>query len=150
MQSRFGLAHFFVFSCVALICLSACCMGLFQFLTQDRFVLARAYENAAQTYLEDSSRPGLSVDSRDFLLHLARENAVYSLSLNNGDANSWNVMALILREQHAFVLSQKASGIAKTLDPSLPLLEYPRHPGQNEWKPLLVLSHYETGPSFGP
>ena len=145
MQSRFGLAHFWVFVVAGFFSFAACCFGLFQFLTHDRLAAAQLYNEAALSYFEKSSHINLSQDSRAYLLDLAQENSMHALRLNEKAAKSWSVMARILKAQGNFDLAHKASKIAGRLDPDLADQFYPHKLDEKNWTPIFVLSHYEAG-----
>ena len=134
MQTRLGSCHAFAFSCAALLCMAAACLGLFLFLTHDRGHAAHIYFTSAQTYYNQTRNADTSEQSRDYLLRLAEENILRSLRLNDASLENWALAADILRDTGKRDLAQKAQAIAGQASDRLDIV----HPQKGKWKSIIL------------
>lgn len=146
MHNRKGFMQFCLFCATGLFAVAACCLGLFQFMTQNRAAMALTYKEAGQSYLEKSLRDDMSEEARAYLLSAAQENILHALALNQNDAGAWILGSRIFHAAGDSALSGKAMEVARGIDPAhadsvlaLSDISYTR-----DWRPVFVLSRYET------
>jgi tetratricopeptide (TPR) repeat protein len=143
MHDRKGYLLFCLFCTMGFFALSSCCIGLFQFLTQNRVAMAQPYKSAGQSYFETSLREDVSSDARAYLLSAARENMLNALALDHDDAGAWALSSRIFYALGEMSLSKKAMDVALALDPAQENISQGLLAARSGWQPVFVLSRYE-------
>lgn len=94
------------------LCLTGMAFGLAVCLFKSTGSKVRVLNMAGQTYLDQAREAGRGDASAAYLNNLARQSLFEALALDAASAESWQRMARVLEQQHAFAAADKARVLA--------------------------------------